>query len=262
MTGFQSDRCLCQSWPLWAGHSKWQNIRHTKAKKDAQKSQLFNRLILKIRTAITKQGGADPHLNRDFADVLELCRKANMPNTTIEKAVKRALEKKLVALKVEVIGPENSLLVVDAEVDNRNYFRNQIRLILKKYVGFGFPNEGRALSAFAEKGVVRVRNCDGSADFDLNQAEEIAIEAEAEEVQVSDEDDTVLMFIGDELSYTRVKNHIEANYADRFVVIEHGIELIPYLRNEMSEDGYQTVANAVAELGELEGVNRIYSNIR
>ncbi|OTF71995.1 transcriptional regulatory protein DIP1378-like protein [Euroglyphus maynei] len=244
-----------------AGHSKWQNIKHVKASKDQQKSQLFNRLIAKIRTAVQKQGGADPNLNREFGDVIQECRKANMPNSTIEKAVKRSLEKKLFQMKLEIIGPEGSLLVVDAEVDNKNFFRNEVRKILKKKIGFGFADDGRALSLFEEKGVVRVKNIKNDSNFDLEKAEEIAIEADAEEVHIDEQDDTILMFIGDQYSNTRVKSHIEKNYSDQFVVIENSVELIPYVRTEISEQSFQQVVEAINEIGELEGVNRVYNNI-
>lgn len=223
---------------------------------------MFNRLIAKIKFAVQKPGGSDPHLNREFGDVVEMCRKVNMPNSTIEKAVKRALEKRYFTLKFEIIGPENSLLVIDAEVDNRNMFRSQVRQVLKKYVGFGFPNEGRALSQFEEKGVVRVKNLNGDNNFDLSKAEEIAIEADAEEVYVNDEDDTVLMFVGDELSHTKVRSYIEQNCAEQYTIVENGIELIPYTRTELNEETFEKVSNAIDELGELEGVNRIYTNIQ
>lgn len=35
-----------------AGHSKWQNIKHTKTAKDLQKNQLYNRHIEEIKLAI------------------------------------------------------------------------------------------------------------------------------------------------------------------------------------------------------------------
>src|SRR6218665_486318 len=94
---------------VFAGHSKWQNIKHIKGAKDQQKSLLYNRLVGRIKYAVGKQGGADPKLNKEFGDVLEECRKANMPNSTIDRAVKRAIEKKYVTVRLEVIGPENTL---------------------------------------------------------------------------------------------------------------------------------------------------------
>lgn len=37
-----------------AGHSKWQNIRHTKSAKDSEKSKLYNRLAMGITRAALK----------------------------------------------------------------------------------------------------------------------------------------------------------------------------------------------------------------
>lgn len=45
-----------------AGHSKWQNIRHTKALKDLEKSALFSRIGQKIKVAITGMRGFNVYL--------------------------------------------------------------------------------------------------------------------------------------------------------------------------------------------------------
>lgn len=254
-------RAVHLSAPLFAGHAKWQNVMHIKAKKNTEKSKIFNRLVLKIRAAVQNQGGADPHLNRVFSDVMDECRKANMPNSTIEKAIKRGLERNFQLTRLEILAPEGGLLIIEGEVENRNSFRNQIRLVLKKYVGFGFANEGRALSAFEEKGVVRVRNPQGDNNLDLGKAEEVAIEAEAEEVKVDDEDDTLLLFIGDKLSHSRVRIFIEKNYPDDYVIVEHGAELVPFVKATLTDETFEKVATAIAEVEEVEGVTRVYNNI-
>jgi len=44
-----------------AGHSKWANIKHKKAKEDAKKGKIFTKLIKEI-TVAAKQGG-DPASN-------------------------------------------------------------------------------------------------------------------------------------------------------------------------------------------------------
>lgn len=38
----------------YAGHSKWQNIKHTKLAKDQQKSQLYNKHLDEIRLAVRR----------------------------------------------------------------------------------------------------------------------------------------------------------------------------------------------------------------
>lgn len=42
-----------------AGHSKWANIKHRKAKQDASRGKVFTKYIREIVTA-AKLGGADP----------------------------------------------------------------------------------------------------------------------------------------------------------------------------------------------------------
>ena len=45
-----------------AGHSKWANIKHKKAKEDAKRGQIFTKLGRKI-TVAAKEGGPDPTSN-------------------------------------------------------------------------------------------------------------------------------------------------------------------------------------------------------
>lgn len=48
-----------------AGHSKWANIKHRKAKQDASRGKVFTKYIREIVTA-AKLGGADPASNLAF----------------------------------------------------------------------------------------------------------------------------------------------------------------------------------------------------
>ena len=45
-----------------AGHSKWANIKHRKAKSDAVKGRLFTKIAREIMVA-ARAGGADPNGN-------------------------------------------------------------------------------------------------------------------------------------------------------------------------------------------------------
>ena len=52
-----------------SGHSKFANIKHKKAKNDAQKGKAFTKIGREIAVAV-KEGGADPSLNRKLSDVI------------------------------------------------------------------------------------------------------------------------------------------------------------------------------------------------
>lgn len=53
-----------------AGHSKWANIKHRKAKQDASRGKVFTKYIREIVTA-AKLGGADPASNPRLRAVVE-----------------------------------------------------------------------------------------------------------------------------------------------------------------------------------------------
>ena len=53
-----------------AGHSKFANIKHKKARNDAQKGKIFTKLGRELAVAVKTGGSADPALNRKLADVI------------------------------------------------------------------------------------------------------------------------------------------------------------------------------------------------
>jgi len=243
-----------------AGHSKWQNIKHTKLSKDAEKSRVINRLLGKLRHSLKNVGGTDPKINKEFGEVMDMCRRANIASTTTDKAIKRVLEKKTYPCKLEIIGPNGCLIVVDAECGNKNGLRNDIKKLLKKYNGFGFADDGRASFAFQEKGIVRVRDKDTTGQqISVETAEEVAIEADAEEVKPCPEDESVLLFITETQNCHKTRKYIEEN--TNYEIIESGIELLAVNRVELPEETLQIVVNAIEELEDHEDINRVYNNI-
>ena len=70
-----------------AGHSKWANIKHKKAKEDAKRGQVFTKIGRKI-TVAAKEGGPDPEANVRLRLAIDEARAANMPNDNIERAIK------------------------------------------------------------------------------------------------------------------------------------------------------------------------------
>ena len=70
-----------------SGHSKFANIKHKKEKADAQRGKIFTKLGRELVVAI-KEGGPDPNSNSKLRDVISKCKAANMPNDTIQRAIK------------------------------------------------------------------------------------------------------------------------------------------------------------------------------
>ena len=57
-----------------AGHSKWANIKHKKAVKDARRGKLFTKLIKEI-TVAARMGGGDVNGNPTLYDAVQKARK-------------------------------------------------------------------------------------------------------------------------------------------------------------------------------------------
>ena len=71
-----------------AGHSKWANIKHKKAKVDAKRGKIFTRLIREI-TVAARLGGGDVDANPRLRAAVQAGLAANMTKDTIERAVTR-----------------------------------------------------------------------------------------------------------------------------------------------------------------------------
>ena len=76
-----------------SGHSKWSNIKHRKEAQDAVRGKAFTRIGKEIVIAV-KEGGPDPSANNRLKTVIAKAKAANMPNDTIDKAIKKAANDK------------------------------------------------------------------------------------------------------------------------------------------------------------------------
>ncbi len=62
-----------------------------KGKADAARGKVFTKLGRELLVAV-KQGGPDPAGNSKLKDVIAKCKAANMPNDTINNAIKKKLQ--------------------------------------------------------------------------------------------------------------------------------------------------------------------------
>lgn len=116
-----------------AGHSKWKQIKHQKAKTDAQKSKVFGKFAKLIADEARKAGG---NLNSPgLKAAIERAKSENMPNDNIDRAIKRATESKTAMERVtyETYGPGGCALIIEALTDNRNKAAQEVKHILAKH---------------------------------------------------------------------------------------------------------------------------------
>lgn len=140
-----------------AGHSKWKNIQHRKGAKDAQRGQIFTRLIREITLAA--RGGADPALNSRLRAAMDKALSNNMSKETMQKAINKGAGldggSNLSEVLYEGYGPGGVAFLVFCATDNTNRTVSEIRHLFTKSGGaLGSP--GSVSYLFEERGVLRL----------------------------------------------------------------------------------------------------------
>ncbi|MGN0318907.1 MAG: YebC/PmpR family DNA-binding transcriptional regulator [Lachnospira sp.] len=150
-----------------SGHSKFANIAHKKAANDAAKGKIFTRLGKELMIAV-KEGGSDVNNNSKLKQVVSKCKAANMPNDTIDRAIKKAASTDMSnyeSVTYEGYGPNGTAIIVEALTDNRNRAASNIRSAFTKgYGNIGTP--GCVSFMFDNKGqlIIDKEECDKDAD--------------------------------------------------------------------------------------------------
>lgn len=168
-----------------AGHSKWANRKHRKARQDAKKGKIFSKLSREIITAV-RQGGGDPDANPRLRLALERARQFSMPAENIERAIKRGLGQSEADAYEELIyegyGPGGVALMLEILTDNRNRSASEIRHIFAKHGG-NLGESGCVAWMFDRKGVITVPTQGAPGEDDLLL---LAVEAGAEDLKQDD----------------------------------------------------------------------------
>ena len=131
-----------------SGHNKFSKIKHLKAKNDAQKSKQFGKLVrlITVEAKSAKGNLKSPGL----IAAIEKARKENMPNDTIDRAVKKAFTDNSAAMEnivYETYGPGGVAILISTLTDNRNKSAQEIKHILSLN-GFELASPGSASWAF------------------------------------------------------------------------------------------------------------------
>lgn len=169
-----------------SGHSKWANIKHKKAKVDAQKGAAFAKYSREIMVA-AKTGGANPDANFRLRTAIEKAKAEGLPNDNI----KRALEKASAAgsgdnfeqINYEGYGAGGVAILIEAMTDNRNRTAGDIRSYFNKFNG-NLGETGCVGWMFKEEGIISV----DQTGIDQDQLFETAINSGAEDFTVEEDE--------------------------------------------------------------------------
>lgn len=235
-----------------AGHSHWAQIKHKKAKIDAQKGKLFSKLIREI-TVAAKLGDPNPEANPRLRAAIEAARKVNMPMDTIERAIQKGSGNQEGANLEEIIyegyGPSGVALMIKATTDNKNRTTSEVRHILSKQGG-NLGSSGCVSYLFDQKGIIELPK-----KYKEEELLEKIIEAGAEDLEARE--DGFIVYTAPSALYV-VKENLE----------KMGIEIesvkltfIPSTTIEIKDqDTAKKIINLIEKLEELDDVQEVIGN--
>jgi YebC/PmpR family DNA-binding regulatory protein len=165
-----------------SGHSKWHTIKHKKGALDAKRGKLFTKLIKELTIAARSGGSGDPNQNPRLRKAVNDAKAANMPNDTIDRAIKRGTGElegvHYDEVTYEGYGPGGVAVLVNATTDNRNRTVSELRHLFSKNSG-NLGESGSVAWMFNKKGQIII---DATAKGE-DEMMEIALEAGAEDMQ-------------------------------------------------------------------------------
>jgi YebC/PmpR family DNA-binding regulatory protein len=169
-----------------AGHSKWANIRHKKAKEDSKRSKVFTKIIKEL-TVAAREGGGDLTGNPRLSLAIDNAKAANLPKDNIERAIKRGTGEGDDAATYEEVtfegyGPGGIAYFVEVTTDNNTRSVADIRHIFTKHGG-NMGTNGSVSFLFEQKGMIRIP-VDGKDEEEFMLE---AIEAGADDIQSDDD---------------------------------------------------------------------------
>jgi YebC/PmpR family DNA-binding regulatory protein len=141
-----------------AGHSRWAQIKRTKAVVDAKRGAVFTRLGREI--SVAARGGADPAANFQLRTAIEKAKAARVPSTNIERAIAKGsgqggASDQFEEVRYEGYGPGGVAVLIESLTDNRNRAAAEIRLAFSKNGG-NLGETGCVGYLFEHRSVVRL----------------------------------------------------------------------------------------------------------
>ncbi|HOA80172.1 MAG TPA: YebC/PmpR family DNA-binding transcriptional regulator [Defluviitaleaceae bacterium] len=237
-----------------AGHSKFANIKHKKAKADAQKGKIFTKLGREIAVAV-KEGGPDPENNARLRDAIAKAKSNNMPNDTIERSIKKAAGEgdasSYESITYEGYGPSGVAVIVDVLTDNKNRTAANIRHAFTKGGG-NLGTTGCVSFMFDKKGQIMIEKSD---KIDEDELMMLALDAGAEDFIAEEEGYEILTSPED---FSAVREAIEKAGVE---MISAEVAMIPQTTTKLtSEEDIKKFNKMLELLEDDDDVQEVYHN--
>ena len=235
-----------------AGHSKWANIKHKKAANDKKRGKLWSKLIKEV-TVAAKQGGGELDSNPRLRLAVDKAKAGNMPNDTIDRAIKRGAggeeEGNFDEIRYEGYAPGGIAVIVDCLTDNRNRTASEVRHAFTKHGG-NLGTDGSVAYMFQKKGVISY-----APGADEDAIMEVALEVGADDV-VGNDDGSVDVYTTPE-EFQDVRDGLtDAGHEPANAEITFEADTL----SPVDKDGAEKVLRMVDFIEDLDDVQEVYTN--
>lgn len=235
-----------------AGHSKWANIKHRKARQDAKRGAVFTKIIREL-TVAAKDGGPVIEDNPRLRLAHDKALSANMAKDTINRAIQRGAGgqegQNLEEVIYEGYAPGGIAVYIKTLTDNKNRTVSEIRHAFTKYGG-NLGTSGSVAYLFEAKGKLLVKS-----DATDEKLYEVAIENGADDINDIDGDKTEI--VCDPKNISGLKEMVEQAGFE----IEAS-EIVMETENNISLDEEQSEKNMklTDALEDLDDVQEVFTN--
>ena len=233
-----------------AGHSKWANIKHRKARQDASRGKIWTKVIREITVAA--KDGPDPNDNPRLRLALEKANSANMPKDTIKRAIEKGSGTgetgSLEELIFEGYGPGGVAILVETMTDNRNRTVSDVRHAFSKFGG-NLGTDGSVAYLFKKLGIIHI-----DKGFSEEKLMELVIESGAIDFTQEDDFFEVTTEANDFNNIIDFFKNNEVAYINAQLTLR--AETLVNLDQEMSEK----VLNIMEFMDDLDDVQEVHTN--
>jgi len=239
-----------------AGHSKWSNIKHKKAKEDKKRAKIFNKHLREITVAARESGG-DPEMNARLDTAISNAKSDNVPKDNIEKAIRKGTgeldegEGRYEDATYEGYGPGGIAYFIEVTTNNYNRTVGEIRHIFLKHGG-NLGTDGSVGYLFEQKGMIRI----ATDDIDEEEFMLRAIDAGAEDIETGD--DFFAVTTAREAMY-KVRDNLEEENYD---IESAELMRIPMTEVKVEDDTALSNFKLMAAFDDNDDVSEVFTNMQ
>ena len=233
-----------------AGHSKWANIKHRKARQDASRGKVWTKVIREITVAA--KDGPDPNDNPRLRLALEKANSANMPKDTIKRAIEKGSGTgdtgDLEEIIFEGYGPGGVAILVETMTDNRNRTVSDVRHAFSKFGG-NLGTDGSVAYLFKKLGIIQINK-----NYSEEELMENAIESGA--IDFTEEED-FFEVTTDPNQFSRIIDYFKQN---KIEYLNAELSLRADTLVNLNQDMSEKVLNIMEFMDDLDDVQEVYTN--